>query len=91
MHLYLTFKAPSDCESLIEVKKERDLVKVGALFKIVTHLVSDRLEIRSQAGIGFFKKSPYIEKINYKTFSSETMKHFLDCKTRPKIANMSTT
>lgn len=53
MHLYLTFKAPSDCESLIEVKKERDLVKVGALFKIVTHLVSDRLEIRSQAKIGF--------------------------------------
>lgn len=55
MHLYLTFKAPSDCESPNEMKKERDLVEVGALFKIVTHLVSDRLETRSQAGIGFLK------------------------------------
>lgn len=62
MHLYLTLKAPSDCESLIEMKKERDQVKVGALFKIVTHLVSDRLETRSQAGIGFLKKTPYTEK-----------------------------
>lgn len=70
MHLYLTFKAPSDCESLIEMKKKGDLVKVGALFKIVTHPVSDRRDQKPSRN-RIFKKSPYIEKINYKTFSSK--------------------